>query len=153
MDDLKVRFYEITVKATDSAGNTGSDVCKVVIVPECSPIEEDCEELMMGVVGRKLKSGKSEKQSTDSNEGTRKSSKSSKTAKSSTKNDEGTGKSNRSSTNNDEGTGKSSKSSKSQKVFFHTQDNLNRAVTESNILYDLASVQLVWKADLDSPTV
>ena len=136
MDDLKVRFYEITVKATDSAGNTGSDVCKVVIVPECSPIEEDCEELMMGVVGRKLKSGKSEKQSTDSNEGTRKSSKSSKTAKSSTKNDEGTG-----------------KSSKSQKVFFHTQDNLNRAVTESNILYDLASVQLVWKADLDSPTV
>ncbi len=107
MVDLKVRFYEISVKATDSGGNTGRDVCKVVIVPECSPRESNCEELMMGVVRRR----------------------GSKRSKSS----------------------KSSKSAKKQK--FPTQENLNRAVTESMILYDLAYVQLVWNTGLDSPTV
>ena len=30
-----IRFYEISVTATDSAGRTGMDTCKVIIVPEC----------------------------------------------------------------------------------------------------------------------
>ena len=44
MENLKVRFYDITVTASDSAGNTGSDTCKVIIVPRCSPSHDDsCE--------------------------------------------------------------------------------------------------------------
>lgn len=37
MEGLKTRYYDITVTASDSAGNTGSDTCKVVIVPSCNP--------------------------------------------------------------------------------------------------------------------
>ena len=34
--DLKTRYYNITVTATDSAGHIGSDTCRVVIVPSYS---------------------------------------------------------------------------------------------------------------------
>ena len=45
MGDLKTRYYDITVTASDSAGNTDSDTCKVVIVPSCNPKTDlDCEE-------------------------------------------------------------------------------------------------------------
>jgi len=45
MGDLKTRYYDITVTATDSAGNIGSDTCRVVIVPSCNPeTDSDCEE-------------------------------------------------------------------------------------------------------------
>mmetsp|Transcript_2549 Transcript_2549/g.3954 ORF Transcript_2549/g.3954 Transcript_2549/m.3954 type:complete len:1065 (-) Transcript_2549:183-3377(-) len=37
-----VRFYDVIVAATDSAGNTGSDTCKVVVVSGCAPSEENC---------------------------------------------------------------------------------------------------------------
>ena len=44
MENSKVRFYDITVTASDSAGNTGSDTCKVIIVPSCSPsLFDSCE--------------------------------------------------------------------------------------------------------------
>ena len=43
MQRLKVRFYDITVSATDSAGNIGSDSCRVIVVPRCSGLSE-CEE-------------------------------------------------------------------------------------------------------------
>ena len=33
MGYLKTRYYNITVTATDAAGHTGSDTCRVVIVP------------------------------------------------------------------------------------------------------------------------
>lgn len=33
--EFKTRYYEITVTATDSAGNAESDTCKVIIVPDC----------------------------------------------------------------------------------------------------------------------
>ena len=36
MGDLKTRYYDITVTATDSAGNAASDTCRVVIVPTYS---------------------------------------------------------------------------------------------------------------------
>jgi len=40
-----IRFYEISVTATDSAGRTGMDTCKVIIVPECDGNVDpsDCE--------------------------------------------------------------------------------------------------------------
>ena len=41
MGDLKTRYYDITVTASDSAGNTGSDTCRVVIVPSCDDPETD----------------------------------------------------------------------------------------------------------------
>ena len=45
MGDLKTRYYDITVTASDSAGNTGSDTCRVVIVPSCNPdTDSNCEE-------------------------------------------------------------------------------------------------------------
>ena len=47
MGDLKTRYYDITVTATDSAGNIGSDKCRVVIVPSCDPETDSdsiCEE-------------------------------------------------------------------------------------------------------------
>jgi len=45
MGDLKTRYYDITVTASDSAGNTDSDTCRVVIVPSCDPeTDSDCEE-------------------------------------------------------------------------------------------------------------
>ena len=45
VQSLKVRFYDITVTATDSAGNTGSDTCKVIIVPSCTQtLTDGCEE-------------------------------------------------------------------------------------------------------------
>ena len=37
MGDLKTRFYDITVTASDFAGNSASVTCKVVIVPNCDP--------------------------------------------------------------------------------------------------------------------
>ena len=43
MQNLKVRFYDITVTASDSAGNTGNDTCKVIIVPRCSSLDNGCE--------------------------------------------------------------------------------------------------------------
>lgn len=43
MGDLKTRHYDITVTASDSAGNTDVDTCKVVIVPSCNPeTDSDC---------------------------------------------------------------------------------------------------------------
>ena len=33
--DLKIRFYEITVTGTDSAGRQGSDTCRIIMVPKC----------------------------------------------------------------------------------------------------------------------
>ena len=44
MGYVKTRFYDITVTASDSAGNQGSDTCRVVIVPPCNPQEDDCEQ-------------------------------------------------------------------------------------------------------------
>ena len=46
MGDLKTRYYEVTVTASDLAGNTGSDTCKVVIIPSCNPENDpdSCEE-------------------------------------------------------------------------------------------------------------
>ena len=47
MGDLKTRYYDITVTASDSAGNTDSDTCRVVIVPSCNPDTDsdfDCVE-------------------------------------------------------------------------------------------------------------
>ena len=45
MGYLKTRYYDITVTASDSAGNQGSDTCRVVIVPPCNPHEDyDCEQ-------------------------------------------------------------------------------------------------------------
>ena len=37
MGDLKTRFYDIEVTASDFAGNSASVTCKVVIVPNCNP--------------------------------------------------------------------------------------------------------------------
>ena len=37
MGDLKTRFYDIEVTASDFAGNAASVTCKVVIVPNCIP--------------------------------------------------------------------------------------------------------------------
>jgi len=47
MGSLKTRYYDITVTASDSAGNIGSDTCQVVIVPSCNPETDSdsiCEE-------------------------------------------------------------------------------------------------------------
>ena len=45
MGDLNTRYYEITVTASDVSGNTGSDTCRVVIVPSCNPDSDpNCEE-------------------------------------------------------------------------------------------------------------
>ena len=44
MGDLKTRYYDITVTASDAAGNVGSDTCRVVIVPNCDPeTDSNCE--------------------------------------------------------------------------------------------------------------
>jgi len=44
MGDLKTRYYDITVTASDAAGNVGSDTCRVVIVPSCDPeTDSNCE--------------------------------------------------------------------------------------------------------------
>jgi len=40
---LNVRFYEIEVRATDSAGHFGMDTCNVIIVPPCKYYDEGCE--------------------------------------------------------------------------------------------------------------
>ena len=43
--DLKTRYYDITVTASDAAGNTDSDTCRVVIIPSCDPeTDSNCEE-------------------------------------------------------------------------------------------------------------
>ena len=34
--DVKIRFYDVTVTATDFAGRVGSDTCRIILVPECS---------------------------------------------------------------------------------------------------------------------
>jgi hypothetical protein len=36
MENLAIRFYDISVSGSDSAGNDGSDTCKVVIISSCS---------------------------------------------------------------------------------------------------------------------
>ena len=33
--ETKIRLYDITVTATDSAGRKGTDTCRIVVVPEC----------------------------------------------------------------------------------------------------------------------
>ena len=44
MQNLNVRYYDIRVTATDSAGNIGSDTCKVIVVPSCIPsLVDGCE--------------------------------------------------------------------------------------------------------------
>jgi len=43
MGDLKTRYYDIKVTATDSAGNIGSDTCRVVVIPSCKPQDHGCE--------------------------------------------------------------------------------------------------------------
>ena len=43
MGYLKTRYYDITVTATDAAGHTGSDTCRVVIVPSCKSQDPGCE--------------------------------------------------------------------------------------------------------------
>jgi len=40
---MNLRFYEIKVIATDWAGHVGSDTCRVAIVPDCNPQNENCE--------------------------------------------------------------------------------------------------------------
>jgi len=61
MQSLKVRFYEIMVTATDSAGNSGSDTCKVIIVPKCTDSPNGCDVFDVGGPARnderKLQSG------------------------------------------------------------------------------------------------
>lgn len=37
METLQVRYYNISVTASDSAGNTGNDACTVVVIPSCIP--------------------------------------------------------------------------------------------------------------------
>ena len=32
-----IRFYDLSITATDFAGNTNSDICKVIIIPFCDP--------------------------------------------------------------------------------------------------------------------
>ena len=49
--DLKIRFYDITVTATDSAGNTGADTCKVIIVPSCDPLGGDGVDICVAYQG------------------------------------------------------------------------------------------------------
>jgi len=39
--DPQLRFYEITVTATDTAGRVGTDTCRIVVVPRCN-CECDC---------------------------------------------------------------------------------------------------------------
>lgn len=34
--NVKLRFYDITVTATDFSGRVGSDTCRIILVPECS---------------------------------------------------------------------------------------------------------------------
>ena len=43
MGEVMTRFYDITVSATDSAGNTDSDTCRVIIVPSCGYQDPGCE--------------------------------------------------------------------------------------------------------------
>ena len=44
MEVLKTRYYDITVTASDPAGNIGRDTCRVVIVPSCNPeTDSNCE--------------------------------------------------------------------------------------------------------------
>lgn len=44
-EGLKIRYYDVDIVATDSAGNAGSDTCRVVIIPSCDLAEsDDCEE-------------------------------------------------------------------------------------------------------------
>ena len=43
MGYLKTRYYDITVTATDRAGNAASDTCRVVIVPSCKSQDPGCE--------------------------------------------------------------------------------------------------------------
>ena len=43
MGYLKTRYYNITVTASDAAGNIGSDTCRVVIVPSCKSQDPGCE--------------------------------------------------------------------------------------------------------------
>lgn len=38
-----VRFYDVTVTATDSAGNNGSDTCRIVIISSCSNGTPNCD--------------------------------------------------------------------------------------------------------------
>jgi len=42
--DPQLRFYEITVIATDSAGRVGTDTCRIVVVPRCN-CKCDCGEI------------------------------------------------------------------------------------------------------------
>jgi hypothetical protein len=42
MGELSVRFYSISVSGTDSAGNTGSDTCNVVLMPNCHTAKDGC---------------------------------------------------------------------------------------------------------------
>ena len=39
----RMRFYEITVTATDSAGRQGMDTCRVIVVPPCGHGDQPCE--------------------------------------------------------------------------------------------------------------
>ena len=39
----RIRFYEITVTATDSAGRQGMDTCRVIVVPPCGHGDQPCE--------------------------------------------------------------------------------------------------------------
>eukprot|EP00581_Thalassiosira_minuscula_P005786 CAMPEP_0183744146 /NCGR_PEP_ID=MMETSP0737-20130205/65580_1 /TAXON_ID=385413 /ORGANISM="Thalassiosira miniscula, Strain CCMP1093" /LENGTH=2327 /DNA_ID=CAMNT_0025979781 /DNA_START=237 /DNA_END=7220 /DNA_ORIENTATION=- len=45
MGELKTRYYDVTVKASDSAKNTVVTTCRVVIIPLCNPSDEDCEDV------------------------------------------------------------------------------------------------------------
>ncbi|KAL3778621.1 hypothetical protein ACHAW5_005068 [Stephanodiscus triporus] len=49
MKSLPIRFYEITVTVSDSAGNAGKDTCKVVIIPSCNePTVNGCSSELKG---------------------------------------------------------------------------------------------------------
>jgi len=80
MGYLKTRYYDITVTATDAAGHTGSDTCRVVIVP---------------TYGSDSKSGKTER--------------------------------------------------------YYSISAVDKSVDESEVLYEAAQQNLVWKSGLKTP--
>ena len=41
----RMRFYEITVTATDSAGRQGMDTCRVIVVSPCGDGDQPCEDV------------------------------------------------------------------------------------------------------------
>jgi len=140
MQNLTIRFYDITVTASDSAGNTGSDTCKVIIVPSCNPsIDGGCDGGGAGGGSKAHKTvGKSSRNRIlDDNVGPSQSQKY-----------KAAGNNKASKTHNV--FGKSGKSSKGHQ-FYYTLDVVNDAVTSSRLLNQVTKLDLVWEYGLGFP--